>query len=105
MRGFPNELHPGETRWQLSTEYRLLTEQRWLGLVRLGYEAFVDIGSIRQMNGLGWSRSYSDVGVGLRFGNLKSSLGRVIVLSVGTPLNREPYQSRVQFTIGNTMRF
>jgi hypothetical protein len=45
------------------------------------------------------------VGVGLRLGNLKSSAGRVILLSVAMPLNREPYQSRWQFTIGNAMRF
>jgi len=57
------------------------------------------------MDGMGWSRTYTDVGVGLRLGNLKSSLGRVILLSVAAPLNREPYQSKVQFTIGNTVRF
>ena len=85
--------------------YRLLTEQRWWGLVRLGFDAFADVGAIRQMNDLGWSRSYSDVGLGLRLGTLKSSLGRVIFLSVAAPLNREPYQSRLQFTVGNVVRF
>ena len=105
MRGFPNELHPGDARWLVSAEYRYLTQQRWWGLVRLGYDAFVDMGAIREMNGQGWSKNYTDVGIGLRLGNLKSSLGRVILLSVAAPLNREPYQSRLQFTIGNTMRF
>ncbi|HEX7553564.1 MAG TPA: BamA/TamA family outer membrane protein, partial [Geothrix sp.] len=105
LRGFPNELHPGDARWGASFDYRLLTEQRWWGLVRLGYSAFVDLGSVRRMDGEGWSRTYSDVGVGLRLGNLKSSLGRVILLSVAVPLNKEPYQNRWQFTIGNAMRF
>ncbi len=105
MRGYPNFLHPGDARWLVSCDYRLLTEQRWWGIVRLGFNAFVDAGGVRQLDGQGWSKVYSDVGVGLRLGNLKSSLGRVILFSVAMPLNREPYQSRVQFTIGNTMRF
>jgi len=105
LRGFPNFLHPGDARWVVSLDYRLLTEQRWWGLVRLGYCAFVDAGSVRRLDGMGWTRTYTDVGVGLRLGNLKSSLGRVILLSVAAPLNREPYQSKVQFTIGNTVRF
>ncbi len=105
LRGFPNQLHPGDARWGASFNYRLLTDQRWWGVVRLGYSAFVDVGSVRRLDGEGWSRTYSDVGVGLRLGNLKSSLGRVILLSVAVPLNREPYQNRRQFTIGNSMRF
>lgn len=105
MRGFPNQLHPGDARWQASFDYRYLTEQRWWGLVRLGYSAFVDLGSVRRLDGQGWSRTYSDVGVGLRLGNLKSSVGRVILLNVAVPLNREPYQARWQFTVGNAMRF
>jgi outer membrane translocation and assembly module TamA len=83
----------------------MLTEKRWWGLVRLGYNAFVDVGAVRQFNGQGWSRPYSDVGGGLRLGNLKSSMGRVILVSLGMPLNREPYQSRFQFTVGNSMKF
>ena len=105
LRGFPNQLHPGDARWTASFDYRLLTEKRWWGLVRLGYSAFVDVGSIHRLDGQGWSRTYSDVGVGLRLGNLKSSMGRVILLSCAVPLTREPYQSRYQFTVGNAMRF
>lgn len=105
LRGYPNQLHPGDARWAVSFDYRLLTEQRWWGLVRLGYTAFVDVGSIRRLDGQGWSRTYSDLGVGLRLGNLKSSAGRVILLSVAVPLTRESYQSRWQFTVGNSMRF
>lgn len=105
LRGFPNQLHPGDARWTASFNYRLLTDQRWWGLVRLGYSAFVDMGSVRRLDGTGWSRTYSDVGVGLRLGNLKSSMGRVILLSVAVPLNKEPYQARWQFTLGNAMKF
>jgi len=105
LRGYPNELHPGDARWLTSLDYRYLTEQRWWGLVRLGYSVFMDLGSVRRMDGEGWSRTYADVGFGLRLGNLKSSIGRVILLSVAVPVNREPYQNRWQFSIGNTVRF
>ncbi len=105
LRGYPNQVHPGDARWIVSLDYRLLTEQRWWGIVRLGYSAFVDLGSIRQMDGRGWSRTYSDIGVGLRLGNLKSSVGRVILVSVAAPLTREPHQSAWQVTVGNSMRF
>lgn len=105
MRGFPNFLHPGDASWLASFDYRLLTDQRWWGIVRLGYIAFVDLGSIHRMDGQGWSRTYADVGVGLRLGNLKSSAGRVILLSLAVPVNREGYQPRWQFTVGNAMRF
>lgn len=105
LRGYPNQVHPGDARWTASFDYRLLTDQRWWGIVRMGYSAFVDLGAIRRLDGQGWSRTYADVGVGLRLGNLKSSVGRVILLSVAVPLNREPYQARWQFTVGNAMRF
>jgi Omp85 superfamily domain len=105
LRGFPNQLHPGDARWLTSLDYRYLTEQRWWGLVRLGYSVFMDLGSVRRMDGEGWSRTYADVGFGLRLGNLKSSIGRVILLTVAVPVNREPYQNRWQFSIGNTVRF
>ncbi len=105
MRGFPNEMHPGDARWIASFEYRLLTDQRWLGLVRMGYTAFVDLGSIHRLDGEGWSRTYSDLGLGLRMGNLKSSMGRVILVNLAVPLNREPYQNRWQITFGNAQRF
>jgi hypothetical protein len=105
LRGYPNQLHPGEARWVTSFDYRYLTEQRWWRVVRLGFAAFVDVGAIKQMDGLGWSKTYADAGVGLRLGNLKSSLGRVIVLNIAAPLSKGPYQSKYQFTVGNTMRF
>ena len=105
LRGFPNQLHPGSARWVASLDYRLLTDQRPWAVVRVGYNAFVDVGAVRQFDGQGWSKPYSDVGLGLRLGNLRSSLGRVILFSVAVPLNREPYQSRYQLTIGNSMKF
>ena len=105
LRGYPNFLHPGDARWLCSLEQRLLTEKRWLGIVRLGFVAFTDAGSIHRLDGEGWSRTYADVGVGLRLGDLKSSLGHVVVIALATPLVREPGVGRWQLTFGNVIQF
>jgi hypothetical protein len=83
----------------------MLTEQRWLGLVRLGFVAFADAGAIHRLDGTGWSPLYSDVGAGLRMGDLKSSLGKVILVTVAMPLVRQPGQERWQLLFGNTVTF
>jgi len=105
LNGYPNNLHPGDARWTLSLSQRMLTEQRWLGLVRIGYVAFADAGAIHRLDGTGWSPLYSDLGAGLRLGDLKSSLGKVILVTVAVPLVRQPGQDRWQLLFGNTVTF
>jgi hypothetical protein len=105
MRGYPNNMHPGSARWILSLEDRFLTEWRWLGMLRAGFVVYADAGAIRRLDGTGWTRPYSDVGAGLRFGDLKSSLGRVVLLTVAVPTVREPGQNRYQVLVGNVVRF
>ena len=105
LRGYPNNIHPGDAHWLLSVEHRLFTEQRWLGLFRVGYVAFLDAGAVHRMNGKGWSAVYPDIGIGLRLGDLKSSLARVLLITVTVPLSRQPGQSGWQVGVGNTVRF
>ena len=105
LRGYPNHLHPGDGRWQTSLEYRMLTQKRWWGMLRLGFLAFADVGAIHRMDGEGWSRAYSDVGLGIRLGNLKSSMGRVIQFTVAVPLNRQAGQPGYQLAVGNVLQF
>ncbi|MBK8792730.1 MAG: hypothetical protein IPN59_06140 [Holophaga sp.] len=105
LRGYPNAIHPGDAHWIFSMEHRFFTEQRWWGLFRVGYVAFVDAGAVHRMNGLGWSPTYPDIGVGLRLGDLKSSLARVLLFTVTVPLARQPGQSSWQFGVRNTVRF
>ena len=105
MRGYPSFMHPGDRRWMASFEDRILTEWRWLGMLRAGFVVYADAGAIRRLDGTGWTRPYSDLGAGLRFGDLKSSLGRVVLLTVAVPLAREPGQDRYQVLVGNTVRF
>jgi hypothetical protein len=105
LLGYRNNLHPGDARWMLSLNQRMLTEQRWLGLVRLGFVAFTDAGAIHRLDGGGWSPVYADLGGGLRLGDLKSSLGKVILVTMAVPLVRQPGQNRWQLLFGNTVQF
>ncbi|MDP2874873.1 MAG: BamA/TamA family outer membrane protein [Holophaga sp.] len=105
LRGYPNAIHPGDAHWVVSVEHRLFTEQRWWGLFRVGYVAFIDAGAVHRLDGKGWSPIYPDFGFGLRLGDLKSSLARVILITVTVPVARQPGQSKWQFGIGNTIQF
>ena len=105
LRGYSDHIHPGDRRWIASVEERILTDWRWLGILRVGFVVYADAGAIHRMDGQGWSRTYADVGGGLRFGDLKSSLGRVVLLTIAYPLVKEPGQNKWQLVVGNSVRF
>jgi hypothetical protein len=105
LRGIRNFLHPGDTRWLFSLEQRLLTDYRWLGIFRLGFVAFADVGAIHRLDGAGWTSPYPDAGGGLRLGDLKSSLGQVVLITASHPLTRTDGQKGWQLAIGNIVHF
>jgi len=105
LRGYPNALHPGDAHWVVSLEQRWFTDYRWWALFRLGCMLFADLGAVRRLDGNGWSRVYPDLGFALRLGDLKSSLARVLVLSVAFPLEAPPGHSGWQVGIGNSFKF
>lgn len=105
LRGYTDHIHPGDRRWLASFEHRTLTDWRWLGILRVGFVAYADAGAIHRLDGQGWSRTYADLGAGLRFGDLKSSLGRVVYLTLAYPLVKEPGEDKWQLVVGNTVRF
>jgi hypothetical protein len=105
LRGYPNLLHPGDATWVCSLDQRFLTDRRWLGILRLGFVAFADAGAIHRLDGAGWSPTYADLGCGLRLGDLKSSLGQVVYVTLGAPLVREPGVGRWQLAFGNIVQF
>lgn len=105
LRGYSDHVHPGDRRWLASAEERILTNWRWLGILRVGFVVYADAGAIHRLDGQGWSRTYADIGGGLRFGDLKSSLGRVVLLTMAYPLVKEPGQDKWQLVVGNTVRF
>ncbi|HJW08698.1 MAG TPA: hypothetical protein VJ483_03640 [Holophagaceae bacterium] len=106
LRGYENHLHPGDRRWVLTAEDRILTPWVWFwGILQVGFVGFVDAGALRRLDGGGWTRTYADVGGGFRFGDLKSSLGHVVLVTLAVPLTREPGQERWQLVVGNEIRF
>lgn len=105
LRGYANHLFVGDRRWILSVEERPITPINWLGILQLGFVVYADAGAIRRMDTGRWSRTYANVGGGLRFGDLKSSLGRVFLITVAWPLVRDPGMERSQLAIGNVIRF
>lgn len=105
LRGYTDHVHPGDRRWLASVEERVLTDWRWLGILRAGFVLYADAGAIHRLDGQGWSRTYADIGGGLRFGDLKSSLGRVVYLTLAYPLVKEPGQDKWQVVVGNTVKF
>ncbi|WP_257308804.1 hypothetical protein [Geothrix fuzhouensis] len=105
MRGYGNHLLLGDRRWMTSLEERVNTPYDWLGILRLGFVAYADIGAIRRTDTGRWSRTYADVGGGLRLGNLKSSVGRVFLLTVAYPLVRDPGTEHHQFIVSDVVKF
>lgn len=105
MRGYGDHFRAGDRRWVLSMEDRVITDWTWWGLVQVGFVAYADAGAIRRFDTGSWSKTYADVGAGLRFGNLKSAFGRVIQFTVAVPLVREPGMDTYQIVVGNVVRF
>jgi hypothetical protein len=105
MRGYGNHLLLGDRRWMASLEERIITPTNWLGILQLGFVVYADAGAIRRADTGRWSRTYVDVGGGLRLGNLKSSIGRVFLMTIAFPLTREAGTDRYQFVVGNIVKF
>jgi len=100
LRGYMNYFHVGNERWMFTLEDRVFTTWNILGLIKMGFVAYLDAGAIRELSTGHWSKPYASVGGGLRIGNLKSSFGRVISLTVATPLVKETGVEGIQFILG-----
>ena len=106
LRGYPLRYQEGSGRAQFKIEQRVFTDWSIWRLFDVGGAVFFDAG--RTFGGnpvgtpqLGWLR---DLGIGLRLGNNRSSLGNVIHLDVATPLNGENLD-RLQFLVGTKATF
>lgn len=100
LRGYPLRYQLGQSVAQFKLEERVYTDWSLWRLFNIGGAAFFDAGRTYGNNPigvpqLGWLR---DVGLGLRLGNDRSSLGNVIHIDVATPLNGQDL-SRLQFLV------
>ncbi|MEW6758496.1 MAG: hypothetical protein AB1347_09775 [Acidobacteriota bacterium] len=105
LRGYPNHFRAGDRRWVLSLEDRVVTDRRLWGLLQLGFVAYADAGAVRRFSERGWSRTFADVGFGLRLGNLKSAFSNVLLVTVAFPLVDGPGVDDYQVVVGNVVRF
>ena len=107
LRGYPLRYQIGTRRTILKIEERLYTEWSLLRLLDIGGAAFLDIGRVEGANPIGAPRLgwLKDVGVGLRLGNSRSSLGNVIHIDLAAPLDAAGDISRLQFLVGTEATF
>jgi hypothetical protein len=105
LRGYVDHFLAGDRRVVLSLEDRVITSWRPLGLVQAGFVAYADGGAIRRADTGRWSRTYANIGAGLRFGNLKSAYGRLLQVSVAMPIVRDPGVDRALLVLGNSIAF
>ncbi len=105
LRGYPNHFLAGDKRWVTSLEDRIVTSHTILGLLQVGYVGFVDAGAIHAFGAGGWGKTYSDVGFGLRFGNIRSRASSVLELTVAVPLVKGPGSKGYEIVAGDVLRF
>jgi hypothetical protein len=105
LRGYPDHFLAGDRRVALSVEDRIVTEWQLVGLLQVGFVAYADLGAIRRFDTGRWSRTYADVGGGLRVGLVRGARNNVVQATLAFPLVREPGIDRVFLVLGNTVRF
>ena len=106
LRGYPLRFQQGSSRAQLKIEERVFTDWTIWRLFAVGGAVFYDAGRTFGSNPvdtpqLGWLR---DVGIGLRLGNNRSSLGNVFHFDVAAPLDGENLK-RLQFLVSTSATF
>jgi outer membrane protein assembly factor BamA len=107
LRGYPLRYQSGSSRALLTLEERVFTNWTLLHLAQIGGAVFFDAGhawgpAIGGDESLG---TLSDVGFGLRLGNLRSALANVLHLDVAFPLGGDPSIDKVQFLVQTKRSF
>lgn len=107
LRGYPIRFQGGTSSALLTVEHRLFTDWFPFRLVRFAGAAFFDAGRT-------WGRDYTgaeplglltDIGLGIRVGNVRSGLGNVVHVDLSYALNAPPGIKRVQVTVQTLDRF
>jgi hypothetical protein len=100
LRGYPLRYQMGSSLMVWKVEERLFTHVSWWRLFDVGAAAFMDVGRTWGSNPVGDPalRWLKDLGIGLRLGNSRSSLGNVIHVDLATPLDGA-HLNRVQLLV------
>ncbi len=107
LRGYPLRYQAGSARATLTLEERFYTDWRPFQLFQVGGAVFFDAGRVWGDDPVAGPSSglLKDVGLGLRFGSLRSGLGNVIHVDLAMPLDREPGIDGVQLLIETRRSF
>lgn len=107
LRGYPLRFQGGTSLALLTVEHRVFTDWFPLRLLRVGGAVFFDAGRT-------WGHDFAgaeplgllkDVGLGLRFGNVRSGLGNVLHVDLSYALDAPAGVKRVQVTVQTRDRF
>ncbi|MBS0396271.1 MAG: hypothetical protein JSR54_16750, partial [Proteobacteria bacterium] len=107
LRGYPLRFQGGTASALLTLEHRVFTDWFPLRLLRVGGAVFFDAGRTfgRDFAGAEPLGVLKDVGLGLRFGNVRSGLGNVLHVDLSYALDAPPGVRRVQLTVQTLDKF
>ena len=107
LRGYPLRYEAGTSRGLLTVEQRVFTDWYPFRLIRVGAAAFADVGRTWGSGIVGNSNLglLSDVGLGLRLGNVRSGLGNVLHIDIAVPLKDVPGNQKVQLLVQTQQSF
>lgn len=107
LRGYPLRYQSGNQRALLTLEERVYTDWYLFRLIRVGGAVFFDTGRawggpFENLANPGW---LSDLGVGLRLLNDRTSSSNVLHIDLAFPLNPDPNIKKVQFLVKAYLTF
>lgn len=107
LRGYPLRYQSGNKRALLTVEQRYFTDWYPFRLFKVGAAIFLDVGRVWGDSPVSSQKNelLRDVGVGLRIGNDRSGLGRMVHVDVAFPLDGGEQANDVQFLITTKKSF
>jgi len=107
LRGYPLRYQRGTARAQFTIEQRYFTDYYLWRLFRVGAAVFFDAGRVWGSNPFGGENLglLKDIGIGLRLGSTRSSLGKMVHIDLAFPLDGDPTIDEVQFLIQGKRSF
>lgn len=105
LRGYPNYFAIGDRRWQASFEDRVVTPWQLWSLFQVGFVGYADLAQIHQLSPPAWSPTYSDLGLGLRFGVIRSAFDNTVFVTIAWPLRGAPGVHGHEILVGNIVNF
>ncbi len=107
LRGYPLRFQSGDKRALITIEQRFFTDWYPFRLFHVGAAVFFDAGRTWGEGPLGAGSDglLKDIGAGLRLGNSRSGLGRMIHIDIAYPLDGDNSISNLQFIVESKLSF